>query len=52
MDAETLRYEISREATALLEPANLGTYLFSSRVVFADGQIATEKRGQLLVLNG
>jgi hypothetical protein len=35
-----------------LTPSNIGTYLFSSRVVFADGQIATEKRGKVLVLNG
>lgn len=52
VDAQTLRYEIPRAKTALLTPANLGTYVFASRVVFADGQIATEKRGQVLVLNG
>ena len=51
VDARTLRYELSHAETALLTPANLGTYVFSSRVIFADGQIATEKRGQVLVLD-
>jgi hypothetical protein len=52
VDAKTLRFEIPRTETAKLTPAAVGTYVYSSRVIFADGQIATEKRGQVLVLNG
>jgi hypothetical protein len=47
----TLRNEIPRTETAKLSPANIGTYTFSARLIFADGQIATENLGQVQVLN-
>jgi hypothetical protein len=47
----TLRYEVPRTETVKLSPANIGTYIFSAKLTFSDGQIATEKRGQVLVLN-
>jgi hypothetical protein len=52
VDAQTVRFELPRDKTSLLAAAAVGTYVYSMRVVFSDGQIATEKRGQLLVLNG
>ena len=52
VDPQTLRFEIPREKTSLLAPAAIGTYVFAARIVFSDEQIATEIRGQVLVLNG
>jgi hypothetical protein len=52
LDARTLQYEITRAQTSLLEPLEIGEYIYSSRVVFSDGDIATEKVGQVLVLIG
>lgn len=52
VDPTTLRFEIPKEKTSLLAPATIGTYVFAARITFGDNQIATEIRGQVLVLNG